>query len=93
MFSFLGLVPEKYPRKTSHLLNGGVTTPPGLNSRGCRRRVCVWLSGCRLDPRVSRTDPKAKGAKTRVLNPAAASSRSSLEQLPPEWLEVLGHGV
>jgi len=79
--------------KTSQLLNSGVTTPLGLNSCGCQRRVCVWLSCCRLDPSVSRMDPKAKGSKIRILNPVAASSHSSLEQLPPEWLKILGHCV
>lgn len=38
-------------------------------------------------------DPKAKGSKIRILNLAAASSHSSLEQLPPEWLKVLRHRV
>lgn len=33
LLSFLGSVPEKYPLKTSHLLNSEVTTPLGLNSR------------------------------------------------------------
>lgn len=38
-------------------------------------------------------DPKVKGSKIRILSPVATSSHSSLEQLPPEWLKILGHCV
>lgn len=38
-------------------------------------------------------DPKARRYKIRILNPVATSSHSSLEQLPPEWLKVLGNCV
>lgn len=38
-------------------------------------------------------DPTAKGSKIRILNLVATASHSSEEQLPPEWLKVLGNCV
>lgn len=74
--------------KVSQPLHNGVATRLGLSSLMGAREPSVRLRGCRLDPRVSRQSPTAKGLQSgsesrgHLLTPFPGAVASGMAQSP-----------